>query len=189
MNHTTRMTKPLNHLSRAAATAAAALLLAAPLAASAQSNDGVAPTPDQVSQIQQLTKRYFEDVHYARINDLSQFIAPDFAVTYPNGSTIDMQHLMARADSRLLEERNYEHSTKLDSIVMDGPAIVEHVSAEDSALVMRGGANPQQNEDSKRTLIWVKNMDGNWMLASERINEESGTDYGGETLGGSDSPT
>jgi hypothetical protein len=169
---------PQHQISRTVATVAATLLLATPFAASAQTTAAQAPTADQANAIKSLTDQYFDDVHYGDIQKLAAITAPDFKVTYPNGTTIDISKLIEHSTTRSLNESAYEHQTKVSSMTVDGSSIVENISAADTANVLLGDENATQTEASKRTLTWVQGSDGNWVLASEKINQIQEGPYG-----------
>lgn len=165
------------------ALAAAALLLAAPLAASAQSSAPQAPTPDQIAAITALNGQFFDDVHYSKIDEFTAITAPNFSVTYPDGSTITGDQLFARAASRNLEESGYQHDTVVNSMTTDGATITENVSTKDIAsLSVQGDQDATQTDASNRTLTWTQDSDGNWQVASELISKSSEFPYGAQRI-------
>jgi hypothetical protein len=165
-------------ISHTVATAAAALLLASPLAVSAQTNGSQAPALDQINAIYALNDRYFDDVHYTK-PDFVKVTAPGFTVSYPDGSKVDGRQLLERAATRNLQESGYQRSIVVNSITTDGSSITEDITSRDIAnLAIDGDFNPTQTQTSRRTLTWVQSPDGNWQLASERINAINEFPYG-----------
>jgi hypothetical protein len=154
-----------------AAAAVASLLLAAPLAASAQTD--AAPTDAQMNGIRSLTSQLFDDVHDGNVADFATITTPDFAVTNPDGSTMAVSDLFARSMVRYLDEGGSDRSVRIDSITSDGANVTENVSvAEYSTPVLSGDVTDtsQAASYSTRTLTWTPAPDGTWLLASEKIN-------------------
>jgi hypothetical protein len=168
------------------AAGAAALLLAAPLAvsaqtttASAQTTASQAPTQEQMNSIAALNNRYFDDVHFSKATKFAAITAPNFQVTYPNGAKIDGGQLIDRAATRNLDESGYQRTITVNSMTTDGSSITEDVTTRDISDLMGGETGaPTQSQSSNRTLTWVQGADGNWLLASERINSIDQSPYG-----------
>jgi hypothetical protein len=168
-----------HHITRAVAAATVTLLLATPLAVSAQTTDSTAPTQDQMNSVRSLTDQFFDDVHYTKTNEFDALTAPNFQVTYPNGVTIGSGDLIGRAATRNLEESGYQHQTRFGPMTTDGSTITEQVSTRDIADLMGGDTSlPTQTESAKRTLTWVQGADGNWVVASEHIDSIVQSPYG-----------
>jgi hypothetical protein len=154
-----------------AAAAVASLLLAAPLAATAQTD--AALTDAQTSGIRSLTSQLFDDVHNGNVADFAAITTPDFAVTNPDGSTMGAPDLFARSMVRYLDEGGSDRAVRVDSITSDGTNITEDVSVNEySTPVLSGDVTDtaQVASYSSRTLTWTPAPDGTWLLASEKIN-------------------
>ena len=169
MNDKSRARK--RHLAGIAATAAASLLFAAPLAASAQTS--AAPSDDQVTAIRSLTYQAFDDMHSGNLSDFASISTPDFAVTNPDGSTMGAPDLFARSMTNYMTEGNYQREIAVNSVTTDGTNITEQVSVNTySAPILSGDVTDtaQSMTTSTRTLTWTPSPDGTWLLASEQIN-------------------
>jgi hypothetical protein len=167
------------HITRAFAAALASLLLAAPLAASAQTTALQTPSQEQTNTIKSLTEQFFDDVHYTKLDEFDAITASNFQLTYPNGSTIDAGQLIGRAATRYLEESGYVHETRFGPMTIDGSKITEEVTTSDVADLLGGEATPvAQTEISNRTLTWVQAPNGNWVVESERITSMNQGPYG-----------
>ncbi len=155
-----------------AAAAVAGLLMAAPLAASAQTM--ATPTDDQMSSIRSLTGQVFDDMHTGNVADFAAITTPDFAVTGPDGSPMSTPDLFGRAMERNFDEASYQREITVNSITSDGSSVTEEVSVNTySAPLVSGDLTDtsQVMTSSNRTLTWTPAPDGSsWLLASERIN-------------------
>ena len=169
------------YISRAVATAAATLLLAAPLVVSAQTTAPQMPTPDQANSIKALTEQFFDDVHYTKLDAFNAITGPNFQVTLPDGSTLTADQVIGRAAARNLEESGYLRSTSYGEMTTDGSTITEHVKDMDTADLIDGERNlPAQTSSSQRTLTWMRDDSGNWVLVSERIDSIDQSPYGSQ---------
>ncbi len=137
------------------------------------------PTQDQMNSIKSLTEQFFDAVHYTKLADFNAITAPSFKVTYPDGSTIDGTQLIARATTRNLEESGYQRNLSYGPMTSDGTTITEHVTDMDTANLLAADRGPTaQSESSQRTLTWMQNDSGNWVLASEHIDSITESPYG-----------
>jgi hypothetical protein len=159
------------HLSRAAATVAATLLLAAPLGASAQTN--TAPSQDQINAIRSLTDKAFNYVHDGKADDFAAITTSDFKVTLPDGSTTGVEGVFAPATARDLASAGYSRDVTVNSITADGTSVTEDVTVRTTsgqyAIDGDDGTGPVQTTQ-ERTLTWVQGADGNWLLSSEKLS-------------------
>jgi len=159
-----------HHLSRAAATVAATVLLAAPLGASAQTN--TAPSQVQVNAISALTDQAFRDVHDGKADAFAALTTPDFKVTLPDGSTTGVEGVFAPATARDLSSAGYSRDVTVNSMTSDGKSITENLTVRTTSgqydIDGQDGTGPVQTTQD-RTLTWVQGADGKWLLQSEKL--------------------